>query len=47
MVLQTENVKQLAAEIVYMVAMCFQLILYCWFGNEVTREVILNIYAQI
>lgn len=34
-----ENAKQLAAEVVYMVAMCFQLVLYCWFGNEVTREV--------
>lgn len=38
-VLQTKNVKQLVAEMVYMVAMCFQLVLYCWFGNEVTREV--------
>lgn len=37
--LQTKNAKQLAAEVVYMMAMCFQLVLYCWFGNEVTREV--------
>ncbi|KAJ8978674.1 hypothetical protein NQ317_019110 [Molorchus minor] len=29
------NSKQFYAEIVYMVAMGFQLILYCWFGNEV------------
>uniref|UniRef100_A0A310S3N5 Odorant receptor 21 n=1 Tax=Chrysomela lapponica TaxID=153811 RepID=A0A310S3N5_CHRLA len=32
-----ESSKQLA-EIVYMVAMGFQLILYCWFGNEVTLK---------
>lgn len=36
---QAKNAKQLAAEMVYMVAMCFQLVLYCWFGNEVLREV--------
>nr|AUF73010.1 odorant receptor [Anoplophora chinensis] len=31
--------KQFYAEIVYMVAMGFQLTLYCWFGNEVTLKV--------
>ncbi|XP_074031736.1 odorant receptor 94b isoform X1 [Leptinotarsa decemlineata] len=30
--------KQFLAEIVYMIAMGFQLILYCWFGNEVTLK---------
>nr|ALR72556.1 odorant receptor OR11 [Colaphellus bowringi] len=30
--------KQFLSEIVYMVAMGFQLILYCWFGNEVTLK---------
>ncbi|RZC42074.1 odorant receptor 71a, partial [Asbolus verrucosus] len=30
--------KQFYAEMVYMVAMGFQLYLYCWFGNEVTLK---------
>ncbi|KAL1501294.1 hypothetical protein ABEB36_006641 [Hypothenemus hampei] len=30
--------KQFLAECVYMLAMLFQLYLYCWFGNEVTLK---------
>ncbi|KAJ8934676.1 hypothetical protein NQ318_015145 [Aromia moschata] len=30
--------KQFYAEILYMITMGFQLILYCWFGNEVTLK---------
>ncbi|CAH1099881.1 unnamed protein product [Psylliodes chrysocephalus] len=30
--------KQFLAEIVYLIAMGFQLTLYCWFGNEVTLK---------
>ncbi|EFA10800.2 odorant receptor 94a [Tribolium castaneum] len=39
--------KQFYAELVYMVAMGFQLYLYCWFGNEVTlmaSEIPVNVW---